>query len=213
MNEYLKEKLKVDLDLFKLYVAIILVLSGGLVSLYLRDKFGEKEADYYLLIWGCVILVFVISIASHRYLQIIKDLKKLKKEDLMLIFNVFKLNALFTFEFFVLICAIFLLAYINKEQLNKWYKYGAYAIIAFVAMIIICTAINICCRSCYKQCNTESCYAQKCDSHCRKACCKDKYCTHEKKQYKCSYKKDKVDKENQESAVSKADTSTVELTP
>lgn len=129
----------------------------------------------------------------------------------MLLLNVFKLNALFTFEFFVLICSIFLLAYINKQQLNKWYKYGVYAIIAFMAIIIICTAINVFC-GCYKKCNTERCYTQKCYSHCCKAGCKGKECKYEKKQYKCKYKKDEIDEGNKESAVSKADTGIVELT-
>ena len=78
MKEYLKEKLKVDLDLFKLYVAVILVLAGGIVSLYLRENFGQKQADYYLLILGCGILIFVTIMTSLRYFQIIKDLTQLK---------------------------------------------------------------------------------------------------------------------------------------
>ncbi len=61
--------------------------------------------------------------------------------------SVFKLNALFTFEFFVLICAIFLLAYADKQQLNKWYKYCAGIIAIIVVLIIICTVVN-----CFLQC-------------------------------------------------------------
>src|SRR3990172_6931320 len=60
--------------------------------------------------------------------------------------SVFKLNALFSFEFLVLAAAVALLAYVSKQQLGKWYRYGAAFIVAAMAAIIICTGVNVFCR-------------------------------------------------------------------
>ena len=79
MKEYFKEKLKVDLDLFKLYIAVILVMGGGIASLMLRDKFGETKIDYFLSIVGFIFLAFLSIVSINSYIQIRKDLKELKK--------------------------------------------------------------------------------------------------------------------------------------
>lgn len=60
----------------------------------------------------------------------------------MIYLNVFALNCLLTFEFFVLICAIFLWAYTSRHSLNKWLRYSAIAIAGIVKLIIICTIVN-----------------------------------------------------------------------
>ena len=80
MKEYFKEKLKVDLDLFKLYIAVILVLGGGIASLMLRYRFGEKLLDYILSAVGFLFLVFLSIVSINSYIQIRKDLKELKKK-------------------------------------------------------------------------------------------------------------------------------------
>ncbi|MBW8051461.1 MAG: hypothetical protein FVQ77_14200 [Cytophagales bacterium] len=122
----------------------------------------------------------------------------------MLLFHVFKLNALFTFEFFVLICAILLLAYVNKQQLSKWYKWGAGAISVIMVLIIICTAVNAFC-GCHKRYGHEGCSA-KCYSSCCKAGWKGKYPECKGKYHKDQQLKDKVDEGNEENVVSEEDT-------
>lgn len=52
------------------------------------------------------------------------------------------LNALFTFEFLVLICSLFLFIYISKHKLNKWFRYFSLAITIIIGLLIICTATN-----------------------------------------------------------------------
>jgi len=79
MKEYFKEKLKVDLDLFKLYIAVILVLGGGLATFALRYRFGENLIDYIISGVGFMFLVFVSIISINSYIHIRKDLKELKK--------------------------------------------------------------------------------------------------------------------------------------
>ena len=69
----------------------------------------------------------------------------------MLFLNVLKLNALFSFEFLVLILAIFLLAYVSKNKLNKWYRYLSICCVIVLAGIIICTAVNSCCENSWHQ--------------------------------------------------------------
>ena len=126
----------------------------------------------------------------------------------MLLFNVFKLNALFTFEFFVLICSILLLAYVNKQQLSKWYKWGAGAISVIMVLIVICTAVNAFC-GCYKRYGHEGCSA-KCYSSCCKAGWKGKHHEWKGKYYKDQQLKDKTDEGNEENVVSEEDTGTEE---
>lgn len=50
-----------------------------------------------------------------------------------------KLNAALAFETLVLIAALFLLIYINKNQLSKWYRYAGIAIVIFVSGLILCS--------------------------------------------------------------------------
>ncbi len=63
----------------------------------------------------------------------------------MLLSNVFCINALLTFEFIALIGALFFLAYTNKQELKKWYKYVAGAVTIIIGLIIICTIVNAFC--------------------------------------------------------------------
>lgn len=79
MKEYYKEKLKVDLDLFRVYVSIILVLSAGIATLILKESFGVKKADYILTSVGGIFLISLLILAINTYLQIRKDLSELKK--------------------------------------------------------------------------------------------------------------------------------------
>lgn len=67
------------------------------------------------------------------------------------------------FEALVLIASILLLAYINKNQLSKWYKFAAMAIVAFVLGLMLCSVFGACRSNCgkgemcgmKKECRTE----------------------------------------------------------
>ena len=79
MKQYIEKKLQVDMDFFKINVTIILILIGGLVSLALKDNFGEKTINIVLFILGCVPLLALFSVSIKLYLKIINDLNKLKR--------------------------------------------------------------------------------------------------------------------------------------
>ena len=61
----------------------------------------------------------------------------------------FRLCALLSIELLVLIAAIFLLVYITKQQVSKWFTYGSVSIIIFMLMIMVCT---VCCTLCMRHC-------------------------------------------------------------
>ncbi len=63
----------------------------------------------------------------------------------MLLSNVFCINALLTFELIALVFALFLLAYVRKQELNKLYKYIACAVSTILVLLIICTIVNAFC--------------------------------------------------------------------
>ena len=52
-------------------------------------------------------------------------------------------------ELFVLISAIFLLVYITKQQVSKWFTYSAVSIIIVMLMMMVCT---LCCAMCMRHC-------------------------------------------------------------
>ena len=60
----------------------------------------------------------------------------------MIHLNVFVLNGLLTFEFFVLICAGMFWAYTSKNNLGKWFRYSAISIAVIMKLIILCTIVN-----------------------------------------------------------------------
>ncbi len=60
-----------------------------------------------------------------------------------------RLCALLSAELFVLIAAIFLLVYITKQQVSKWFTYSSVSIIIVMLMIMVCT---ICCAMCMRHC-------------------------------------------------------------
>ena len=115
----------------------------------------------------------------------------------MLLFMGFKLGTLLIFELFGIMGALLLLAYINKQQLSKWYKYAAGCVLGVAISLFLCTAIgSICCQGQYKKCGTTQCSSYKScggGEQCSyKYCCKGKgsrSCAKaEGKQ--CRYKKD-----------------------
>ncbi|MGQ0829145.1 MAG: hypothetical protein ACT4ON_12215 [Bacteroidota bacterium] len=73
-----------------------------------------------------------------------------------------KLALLLSVELFVLIAAIFLLVYITKQQVSKWFTYGSVAIVITILGLMICSACcAICCRGCgpnkmKKECRVEA---------------------------------------------------------
>lgn len=60
-----------------------------------------------------------------------------------------KLALLLSVELFVLIAAIFLLVYITKQQVSKWFTYGGAAIVITILGLMIC---SVCCAICCKGC-------------------------------------------------------------
>jgi ABC-type nickel/cobalt efflux system permease component RcnA len=102
----------------------------------------------------------------------------------------FKLNFLFTFEFLTLLAAIWFLAYANRHQLHKAYRYTAIGIITVISAIIICTAVNTFCHACNKGCVK----GEKCRHHCKKHKDYDKYEKGEKHCPHHQYKKHKKGK-------------------
>lgn len=60
-----------------------------------------------------------------------------------------KLSLLLSVELLVLIAAIFLLVYITKQQVSKWFSYGAVSIIIVNILIMVCT---VCCSMCMRHC-------------------------------------------------------------
>ena len=50
-----------------------------------------------------------------------------------------KLGVLLSFEMFVLIAAIFLLVYITKATVSKWFTYASVTIIIVILMMMVCT--------------------------------------------------------------------------
>ncbi len=59
-----------------------------------------------------------------------------------------KLALLISVEMFVLIAAIFLLVYITKQQVSKWFTYGSFAIIITVLAMMVCTMCCVICGHC-----------------------------------------------------------------
>lgn len=57
----------------------------------------------------------------------------------------FKLALILSVEMLVLIAAIFLLVYITKQQVSKWFTYGTSAILIALLAMMVCT---MCCTMC-----------------------------------------------------------------
>ncbi|MBW8049231.1 MAG: hypothetical protein FVQ77_02595 [Cytophagales bacterium] len=78
METYLKEKLKVDMDLLKMFAVIILILGGGIISIFLTNQFILNIYELFLVIFGCILIVVFFIAAVKRYINIHKNLNKLK---------------------------------------------------------------------------------------------------------------------------------------
>lgn len=62
----------------------------------------------------------------------------------------FRIALLLSVDMFLLIAAIFLLVYISKNQLSKWFTYGAVAIVITIITMMIC---SVCCSVCMRHCS------------------------------------------------------------
>ena len=60
-----------------------------------------------------------------------------------------RLPLLLSVELLVLIAAIFLLVYITKQQVSKWFTYGTSLIIVFILFLMVC---SVCCAICMRHC-------------------------------------------------------------
>ena len=79
----------------------------------------------------------------------------------------FKLALLLSVEMFVLVAAIFLLVYIIKSQVSKWFTYGAALIIIKVLIMMICTVFGaICIKHCSQNNQQKECRFE--DNKCEK---------------------------------------------
>lgn len=71
----------------------------------------------------------------------------------------FKLALLLSVEMFVLVAAIFLLVYIIKSQVSKWFTYGAAIIIIKVLIMMICTVFGaVCIKHCSQNNQQRECH-------------------------------------------------------
>lgn len=70
----------------------------------------------------------------------------------------FKVTLLLSVEMFVLVAAIFLLVYIIKAEVNKWFTYGAALIIIKILIMMVCTFFGaICIHHCSKNNEQREC--------------------------------------------------------
>jgi|AntAceMinimDraft_17_1070374.scaffolds.fasta_scaffold04996_5 hypothetical protein len=78
-KEIIKEELKTEVELFKIYTLILIGLVTGNVSLSFKI-ISEKEIFVsILLIVGIIALLSIFVIFVRSYFRIIKNVKKLKK--------------------------------------------------------------------------------------------------------------------------------------
>ncbi len=69
-----------------------------------------------------------------------------------------KLALLLSVEMFVLVAAVFLLVYITKSQVNKWFTYGAVGIIISLLMMMTCSTFGaICMKHCSRNKEQKEC--------------------------------------------------------
>ena len=66
---------------------------------------------------------------------------------------------LLSVELLVLIAAIFLLVYITKSQVSKWFTYSTALIIVVVILMMVCT---VCCTMCMRHCGMEGGMRKEC---------------------------------------------------
>lgn len=76
-SEYLKEKIKVELELFKLYMIVLVALAGGIVSLLFNNSFQQSPYYLYILYMGLFFLTLLAIGCLYSYIQVTKNLKKL----------------------------------------------------------------------------------------------------------------------------------------
>ncbi|MES2838509.1 MAG: hypothetical protein V4667_13355 [Bacteroidota bacterium] len=57
----------------------------------------------------------------------------------------------FSAQLLVLIAALFLLVYVTKQQVSKWFTYGSVAIIIVTLIMMIC---SLCCTLCMSHCSS-----------------------------------------------------------
>jgi len=80
----------------------------------------------------------------------------------MILHSIFHLPFLVSVELLVLIAGLFLMVYIAKQQLSKWYSYGSAAIVIFTLIMIICTCCTaLCMRHCGDNKMNRECAIQK----------------------------------------------------
>ena len=70
-----KEKIKIEIELLKLYSWFIIGLTTGLVTLYLREDFYDNIILLILSISGTIILLYILQILLSTYFRIKKALK------------------------------------------------------------------------------------------------------------------------------------------
>lgn len=78
-SEYLKEKIKVELELFKLYMVIIVALAGGLTGLVLNASNDNLFYSNLFIAAGIFFLTLFMIGAFNSYYIIRKSLKKLEQ--------------------------------------------------------------------------------------------------------------------------------------
>ncbi|GAI48839.1 unnamed protein product, partial [marine sediment metagenome] len=62
---------------------------------------------------------------------------------MLLLAKVFQLSTLFAFEMFALVCAVFLVAYVEKQGLSKLFKIVSYLIAIAIILLAIATVVFV----------------------------------------------------------------------
>ena len=76
-KETVKNKLKYELELLKIYAFFIAATGTGIASLILRGNLLENKPEKYLFFLGCIIFITFVVVSINSFIQIKKLYKKL----------------------------------------------------------------------------------------------------------------------------------------
>lgn len=83
--EYLKEKIRVELEFFKLYMIVVIALAGGIVSIALKYINESSIGLLFFISLGLFFLSLFIIGVLNSFIQIKRHLKELKKLKICLL--------------------------------------------------------------------------------------------------------------------------------
>ncbi len=75
-KESLKEKIKLETELLKIYTVFVIAISTGIAGLILRWNFETNPQELWLAIWGSVFFLIFVAAFINSFFRIIKLSKK-----------------------------------------------------------------------------------------------------------------------------------------